>query len=302
MSRGAEVTSGNVNWCAMPKQTDIPQLWSSSNLGLESRNQRQNEWTQVLWAQWGPVGGGIMGNNQIGRRLLTQWFEEGSSESVARTCRRRGERRRRAGELAKKRCSQALGGSRGEVMCRSGKADIRWGVWEGFEGGRQGHRGHLLQGWRQCVLESTGALFSILSSKPWKTWVSPKTSLSIWREVRSVSQRDLTDSTGSWLNGSPLLPDLRRCFTPGLTMWLYKAVQVRFDGSLKYVFRVRIFWTWKAHKWIQLKQENNEIPTRVHEHEELRDPGLCEAKEWVSSLKRGSENHGRMRGQVGRQI
>ena len=32
---------------------------------------------------------------------------------------------RRAGELAKKRCSQALGGSRGEVMCRSGKADIR---------------------------------------------------------------------------------------------------------------------------------------------------------------------------------
>lgn len=70
-----------------------------------------------------------MGNSQIGRRLGTRWFEEGGSQSVARTCRRRGKRmwrrRRRVGELAKKRCSQALGGSRGEVMCRSGKADIR---------------------------------------------------------------------------------------------------------------------------------------------------------------------------------
>ena len=197
------------------------------------------------------------------------------------------------------------GGGAGKEEMFSGLGWVtRWGhvqEWKGWHqvrgvgrlrGREHGHGGHLPQGWHPRALESTGALFSLLSSKPWnlrqkRTRASPKTRLSIWREVRPVSQRDLTDSAGSWLNGSPLLPDLRRCSTSGLTMWLYKAVHVWFDGSLKYLFCVPIFWTWKAHEWMKPKQENNEIPTRVHEQEQLRDPGLCKERNELVLLNKG---------------
>ena len=35
------------------------------------------------------------------------------------------------------------------------------------------------------------------------------------------------------------------------------------------------------------KQENNEIPTRVHEQEQLRDPGLCKERNELVLLNKG---------------
>ena len=241
MSRGAEVSSGNMNWCAVPKPDRHPTVV----VQFKSRSGKSESKTE--WVDPGSAS----------TVRTTRWWSHGKQpdrqEAWDMVWGRRFSKCRE--DLMKKGREDVEedeeGGGAGKEEMFSGLGWVtRWGhvqEWKGWHqvrgvgrlrGREHGHGGHLLQGWHPCALESTGALFSILSSKPWnlrekRTWVSPKTRLSVWREVRPVSQRDLTDSAGSWLNGSPLLPDLRRCFTSGLTMWLYKAVHVWFDGSLK---------------------------------------------------------------------
>lgn len=103
-------------------QMDITELWSSSNLGQRSENQRQNAWAQVLLATvrttrlWPhlkqPKSQMALGWGRFRKVVLRI---QGGLARGRKTMRNRAPWRR-AGELANDRCSQSLGGLHGEVM------------------------------------------------------------------------------------------------------------------------------------------------------------------------------------------
>lgn len=107
---------------AVATWTDIPRLWWSSNLGLECRNQRQNEWDPG-GARWGPVCGGLMGNSQIGREAWdTVWGRRFSkcSEDLPKKGEEDVEEEKEGGAWQRRDVPRPWVGHAGEVMCRSG--------------------------------------------------------------------------------------------------------------------------------------------------------------------------------------